>query len=77
MPTTTTKRSVAIHRHRTSVSLEAPFWEALKLMAEQRQVPVSSLIASIDADRDVGNLSSAVRLFVLAEARAASIRHAA
>lgn len=53
------KRSVVIHRQKTSISFEPAFWDALKFIAAQRQVPVSSLIASIDADRKQGNLSSA------------------
>ena len=63
------KRSVAIAGHRTSVSLEAPFWDALKDVAARRAVSVQALIGEIDADRGRANLSSAVRVFVLREVR--------
>jgi predicted DNA-binding ribbon-helix-helix protein len=62
------KRSVRIAGHRTSLSLEPPFWEALKLAARQRGLSVSSLIAQIDASRKQVNLSSAIRIFLLQEA---------
>ncbi|HEX2725507.1 MAG TPA: ribbon-helix-helix domain-containing protein [Beijerinckiaceae bacterium] len=61
------KRSVAIAGHRTSVSLEAPFWDALKDMAQARGVSVQFLIGEIDAARGSHNLSSAIRVFVLNE----------
>jgi predicted DNA-binding ribbon-helix-helix protein len=63
------KRSVAIAGHRTSVSLEAPFWEALKEIAGKRGASVQQLIGNIDAGRGAQNLSSAIRVFVLAELR--------
>jgi predicted DNA-binding ribbon-helix-helix protein len=63
------KRSVSIAGHRTSVSLEAPFWEALKEIAGRRGAPVQQLIGEIDAGRGRQNLSSAIRVFVLAEVR--------
>jgi predicted DNA-binding ribbon-helix-helix protein len=59
------KRSVAIAGHRTSISLEEPFWEALRDIAEQDAVSVQSLIGRIDAARGEQNLSSAIRVFVL------------
>jgi len=59
------KRSVAVARHKTSVSLEDAFWRGLREIALQRGLPVSALIEMIDADRKGGNLSSAIRLFVL------------
>ena len=62
------KRSVTIAGHRTSVSLEAPFWDALKEIAAARGLATNALIAEIDRGRD-GNLSSAIRLFVLAALR--------
>jgi len=58
------KRSIRIAGHRTSVSLEAAFWEKLKGIAAQRGCSVNHLVASVDAERK-GNLSSALRLFVL------------
>ena len=63
------KRSVSIAGHRTSVTLEAPFWEALKDIAGQRGSSVQQLIGTIDAGRGEQNLSSAIRLFVLAAVR--------
>jgi predicted DNA-binding ribbon-helix-helix protein len=62
------KRSVDIAGHRTSISLEAPFWDALAAIAAQRQISMNKLIAEIDKER-AGNLSSALRVFVLREAR--------
>jgi predicted DNA-binding ribbon-helix-helix protein len=59
------KRSVSIAGHRTSVSLEEPFWDALRLLAERRGISVQSLIGSIDARRGEQNLSSAIRVHVL------------
>ncbi len=63
------KRSVAIAGHRTSVSLEAPFWDALKDIARRRGGSVQQLIGEIDAARGEHNLSSAIRVFVLQEVR--------
>ena len=62
------KRSVRIAGHATSISLEAAFWRDLCAIAAARQMPVSALVAAIDATRG-GNLSSAIRLFVLDSAR--------
>jgi predicted DNA-binding ribbon-helix-helix protein len=59
------KRSVAIARHRTSVSLEEPFWDALRAIASERALSVQALIGLIDAGRGDQNLSSAIRVFVL------------
>ncbi len=58
------KRSVLVAGHRTSVSLEPEFWEALKRIADERGSSLNRLIADIDAGRN-GNLSSAIRVFVL------------
>lgn len=63
------KRSVDIAGHRTSVSLEAPFWDALAAIAKRRNLSVNQLIAEIDKERDT-NLSSALRVYVLREAQA-------
>ena len=62
------KRSLTIHGHRTSISLEEPFWIALNDIAEARQQSVASLVQMIDQER-VGGLSSAIRMFILAEIR--------
>ncbi len=59
------KRSIVIAGHKTSVSLEDAFWSALKEIAIIRRMTLSDLVGSIDADRQHGNLSSAIRLFVL------------
>lgn len=66
MPATVRKRSVTVAGHRTSVSLEEAFWEALKDIAGARRTTVNALIAEIDRNRS-GNLSSAIRVFVLRE----------
>ena len=59
------KRSIVITGHKTSVSLEDAFWTGLKDIATSRNMTLSELVASIDGDRRQGNLSSAIRLFVL------------
>jgi predicted DNA-binding ribbon-helix-helix protein len=59
------KRSVIIGGHKTSVSLEDRFWNALKEIASGREVTLSELVGAIDKERQHGNLSSAIRLFVL------------
>jgi predicted DNA-binding ribbon-helix-helix protein len=59
------KRSIVIAGHKTSVSLEDAFWKGLKEIAGGRDLTLSDLVASIDTDRHQGNLSSAIRLFVL------------
>jgi len=62
------KRSVRIAGHATSVSLEPAFWEALGELAARRRMSLNALLSAIDAERG-GNLSSAIRLFVLASCR--------
>ena len=59
------KRSIMIDRHRTSVTLEDDFWNALRDIAHKRSETLSQLIASIDRNREFANLSSALRIFVL------------
>lgn len=59
------KRSVVINGHRTSVSLEDLFWNQLKEIAHIQRVTLSQVVAGIDTAREHGNLSSAIRLFVL------------
>jgi predicted DNA-binding ribbon-helix-helix protein len=59
------KRSVVIGGHKTSVSLEDEFWKSLKDIAGARHMTLPELIGKIDVDRQHGNLSSAIRLFVL------------
>jgi predicted DNA-binding ribbon-helix-helix protein len=58
------KRSLAIAGHRTSISLEAPFWDGLKAIATEKRLSVAALVAAIDAERGEASLSSAIRLFV-------------
>ena len=59
------KRSVLLADHKTSVSLEDDFWNALKEIADDRHLTLSELVSGIDKQRQHGNLSSALRLFVL------------
>ena len=59
------KRSIVIAGHKTSVSLEDAFWKGLKEIASERDLTLSELVAAIDSERRHGNLSSAIRLFVL------------
>jgi predicted DNA-binding ribbon-helix-helix protein len=59
------KRSIVIAGHKTSVSLEDAFWDSLKEIAVERDMTLADLVASIDANRNHSNLSSAIRLFVL------------
>ena len=61
------KRSVVIDGHKTSVALEEPFWTELKSIAAERSMPVAGLISMIDASKQQSNLSSALRLLVLAK----------
>ena len=66
------KRSVMIAGHATSVSLEPIFWEALKRAAEEEALPISALVARIDAERIAGpepvNLASAIRVWLFERA---------
>lgn len=63
------KRSVRVAGHRTSVSLEEPFWDALKAIAAAEGVPLAALVERVDRTRR-GSLSSALRLYVLDHLRA-------
>lgn len=70
MPIKKLKRSVTISGHRTSVSLEAEFWAALTEIAAELKRPLAKLIDEIDKrDGRGNNLSSALRVFVLAHYR--------
>ena len=64
MPGGLKKRSVTLAGHATSLTLEEPFWRALRAIAAQRGLSLNALIGSVDAARH-GNLSSALRLLVL------------
>jgi predicted DNA-binding ribbon-helix-helix protein len=65
MKSSVIKHSVVLAGHKTSVSLEDAFWRGLKDIAVSRRITVKDLINSIDLDREQGNLSSALRPFVL------------
>jgi predicted DNA-binding ribbon-helix-helix protein len=71
------KRSIVIAGHKTSVSLEDAFWRGLKEIAIGRDKTLSDLVAEIDTGRAHGNLSSAIRLFVLDHYRGQTNGHAA
>src|SRR5580704_16245580 len=58
------KRSVVINGHKTSVSLEAKFWDGVKFVAGEKDLTISRLLAGIDEQRTQDNLSSAIRLYV-------------
>jgi len=62
------KRSLTIEGHRTSLSLEPEFWDALQNAAATRRMTVAALVAEIDQARGERNLSSAVRVWLLKQA---------
>jgi predicted DNA-binding ribbon-helix-helix protein len=59
------KRSIVVGGHKTSVSLEEAFWNGMKEISGERVMTLSELVGQIDTNRQQGNLSSAIRLFVL------------
>ncbi len=60
------KHSVTLQGHRTSISLEAPFWAELRAIALERSIPINALVAEIDAARGLDSgLASALRVYVL------------
>ena len=59
------KRSIVVGGHKTSVSLEEAFWNGMKEISGQRSMTLSEMVGEIDSNRQQGNLSSAIRLFVL------------
>ena len=65
MKSAVAKRSIVVAGHKTSIALEDAFWNGLKEIALARRTTLSGLVAEIDAERRYGNLSSAIRLFVL------------
>jgi predicted DNA-binding ribbon-helix-helix protein len=65
MKSLVSKRSIVIAGHKTSVSLEDQFWKSLKEIADERGMTLAELVTTIDTNRQHGNLSSAIRLFVL------------
>ncbi len=66
------KRSITIAGHKTSISLEAAFWSALRQLATEEGSSLAALVAKVDAGRGTSNLSSALRVYALK--RAASAR---
>lgn len=68
------KRSITIHGHQTSVSLEDEFWDELATVAEHRKLSLNALVTEVDKARDTrkttnGNLSSALRVYVLQQVK--------
>jgi predicted DNA-binding ribbon-helix-helix protein len=59
------KRSIVVSGHKTSVSLEDAFWSGIKEIASGSNITLSDLVTAVDSERQQGNLSSAIRLFVL------------
>jgi len=66
MQTEILKRSIVIAHHKTSVSLEDQFWNGLKEIADARHQSISGIVTAIKMAHERGNLSSAIRQFVLA-----------
>lgn len=59
------KRSLTISGHQTSITLEEPFWVALKELAAQNSQSIASFVAMVDQQRESTNLSSAIRVYIL------------
>jgi predicted DNA-binding ribbon-helix-helix protein len=66
------KHSLSIQGHRTSITLEALFWDTLKLAAHNKKMSVAEIVAQIDTDRTTA-LSSAVRVWLLQQALAGTL----
>jgi predicted DNA-binding ribbon-helix-helix protein len=64
MASSVIKHSIVIAGHKTSVSLEDCFWNGLKQIARHRDMSLSNLVSAVETERDNGNLSSALRVFV-------------
>ena len=71
------KRSLTLAGHRTSVSLEAEFWQAFRALAEEKGIPINTLAAEIDASRGDVGLASAIRVHVLRAVQAKAVSGAA
>jgi predicted DNA-binding ribbon-helix-helix protein len=67
------KRSIIVGGHKTSVSLEEAFWTGMKEISEERSMTLSEMVSEIDTNRQQGNLSSAIRLFVLDHFRTSAV----
>jgi predicted DNA-binding ribbon-helix-helix protein len=68
------KRSITIHGHQTSISLEDEFWQELTAIARQRKLSLNALVTEVDKTRSSpkglrGNLSSALRVHVLKQTK--------
>jgi predicted DNA-binding ribbon-helix-helix protein len=68
------KRSITIHGHQTSISLEDEFWEELAAIAQARKLSLNALVTEVDKARSnpkgvPGNLSSTLRVYVLKQAK--------
>lgn len=74
MKSTIIKRSIVLKGRKTSVSLETEFWDGLREIACAQKSKLTELTQQIDKDRKGGNLSSAIRVFVLKHLRADSPR---
>lgn len=73
MNTRPVKHSVTLRGHRTSISLEAPFWDELRRIAREKNKPINALVAEIDEARGLqSGLASAIRVYVLNEIKAQS-----
>lgn len=60
------KHSVTLHGHRTSISLEAPFWTEIRNIAVEKGMPINALVSKIDEGRGMDSgLASAIRVYVL------------
>jgi predicted DNA-binding ribbon-helix-helix protein len=70
------KHSLVIAGHRTSVSLESVFWDALKQIAAEEGVSLAALVARVDAERGAANLSSALRVYILLHAQSQTAQRA-
>jgi predicted DNA-binding ribbon-helix-helix protein len=64
-PSLNMKRNAVVGRHKTSVYLEETFWKALHEIAAANNIALSDLLLTLDSERHHGNLSSAIRVFVL------------
>ena len=71
------KHSIVVAGRKTSVSLEDEFWKAFREIASERDLTLSDLVATIDGNRQEGNLSSAIRQFVLGQYRNQIAEHQA
>jgi predicted DNA-binding ribbon-helix-helix protein len=68
------KRSIVVTGHKTSVSVEEVLWSGMKEISRARSMTLSQLVSEIDADRNQGNLSSAIRQFVLEHFKSRAVR---